>query len=499
MNCIIYCRVSTKEQVELTGSLAYQERLCRDYAKRNGYEVVKVFVEKGESAKTTDRTQLKRLLDFLSKNHKSVDAIIVHKLDRLARNMVDHTGLVASFTKMGIDIKSATENLDDSPAGKLTKNMIAAIAQFDNDVRSERTRTGMKEAVQEGRWCWKAPLGYRQFRDEEKKPHIEHSSDSPFIADAFALAEEGTKRQTEIVIILKRKGFNRITEGLLNRILRNPLYAGLIKVDWFPDYIKATHKPIISEETFFKVQQILDGKRPHIAPKARNHPDFPLRNFVRCPKCGEKVTGGWSKGRHKKYPYYHCRVKGCGGVSVRKEVLESAFYEHLKTLQPKEDMVALFKVTVVAVWKKKQEESIKEEYRLEQDLKKLREKKDRIDELMIKSVFDDQTYRQKASEVENEILAKQVQLNDTRIELNDVEACLNYCERFLLNLASLWVNANLDNKQRLQRLLFPDKIFYENGKVRTTATSSIISQLQQNPTKESQVVAPWGFEPQSLA
>lgn len=111
MKTIIYCRVSTIDQAETGYSLPAQEKACRQYAERNSYDVVKVFVEKGESAKTIDRTQLKNLLDFVSKHHKDINAIIVYKLDRLARNMIDYTGLVASFSKLGIDVKSATENV----------------------------------------------------------------------------------------------------------------------------------------------------------------------------------------------------------------------------------------------------------------------------------------------------------------------------------------------------------------------------------------------------
>ena len=98
-------------------------------------------------------------MEFASKNHKQINAIIVYKLDRLARNMVDYTGLFASFSKLGIDIKSATESIDesidDSPAGKLTKNMVAAIAEFDHDVRSERIKQGLRKRKIERTLCKK--------------------------------------------------------------------------------------------------------------------------------------------------------------------------------------------------------------------------------------------------------------------------------------------------------------------------------------------------------
>ena len=138
------------------------------------------------------------------------------------------------------------------------------------------------------------------------------SEDSQFIVEIFRLVETGLYKQTEVLAELRKRGMVRkLTKTHLAWLLRNSLYAGLLKPKWFPDYVEAIHKPIISKETFFKVQAILDGRRPGIVPKIRNNPDFPLRNFVRCGKCGEKLTGGWSKGRSKKYAYYHCWGKGC--------------------------------------------------------------------------------------------------------------------------------------------------------------------------------------------
>jgi site-specific DNA recombinase len=490
-----YYRVSTSDQVEFGNSLQSQERVCGEYAKRAGYEIVRIFREEGESAKSIHRTQLKALLDYISKHHKEIDAIIVYKIDRLARNMVDHTGLVSTFSKLGIDLKSATENLDDTPAGKLTMSMIAAIAQFDNDQRSERTKTGMKQAILEGRWCWRSHIGYKQGKGPDGKSLPIPSLDAPFVQEAFRLAETGLYKQVDIVRELKKRGFKKLNEKRLNYVLRNPIYAGLIKVNWFPDPIPAIHQPLVSKETFTKVQFLIDGKRPQIAPNARNHSDFPLRNFIRCHKCDQKMTGGWSTGRQgKKYAHYHCRTRGCS-LNASKQQLEGSFYEFLLLIQPSNDILDLFEAIILKTWKEKQSDRIKLEYQLENDLRALLKRKDRIDELLIDRKFDDQTYQTKMEELQNEIAVKQLELNEARIELNDIEACINYCKNFLSNIAKLWLNADVNLKQRLQNLIFPEKIYYENGTFRTTATASIFKRLQGKSPDLSQLVAPTGFEP----
>jgi len=494
-NAIVYVRVSTKEQAEQGFSLEGQEKECGKFAYNNGYEVDKVFVERGESAKTQDRTELQHLIKYAVENKKKLSFLIVWKLDRLTRNLLDQMELVNKFSSFGIRVLSATENNDQNSSGRLMRNIIGSFAQYENDLKSERTKNGMMQAVKQGRWCWRAPVGYKNNRDDRNRPIIIPSDKSRFIVEAFELGESGLYKQTEILEKLKNKGFKELTKNRLNRILRNPLYAGLIKTPWLPDYIDAIHKPIVSKDTFFKVQLFLDGKRHTITPRVRNHPDFPLRCFIRCPKCGQKLTGGWSTGRKKvRYAYYHCRTKGCS-LCVRKEDLETQFYEYLRSFQPNEETLALFEAVILDVWKTKQTERIKEQCRLEKELKALEEKRDIIDELLIKGAFDEDTYKRKSEESKNEILVRRIELNEEKIELNDIEACINYCKFFLANIADLWANADLALKQRFQILIFPDKIYYEGESFKTARTALIFKELQTKNLAEYSLASLTGFEP----
>jgi len=474
--CIIYCRVSTKEQADKGYSLEAQQRECIKFSLNNDYEVDKVFIERGESAKTQDRTQLTKMIEYSVRNKKKLTALIIWKLDRLARNLSDQNELVKNFSRVNIRVLSATENNEDNSTGNLMRNIIGSFAQYENDLKSERTINGMKQAVKEGRWCWPAPIGYSNTKDNRDKSILIKNEDSKYIEEAFLLVEKGIHKQTEIVNIIKKKGFKRINNSLLNRILRNPIYCSLIKTSWFPDLIQANHQPVISQEVFNRVQVILDGKKPTITPKIRNNPDFPLRNFIHCEECEGKLTGSWSKGRSKKYPYYHCRTKGCS-LYVRKEVLEEDFYQCLKELQPKKEIMDLFKDIVLDVWKKKKEESFKEVKRLEKEMQKLREKKERINELAIKDTFDDKTYKEEIQKVNNDILVKQIELNEYKIDLDDSETCINFCKYFISNIADLWRNADLDLKQRFQKLIFPEKVLYKKGRFRTTKIALIFKAL----------------------
>ena len=156
---VIYTRVSSKDQVD-NYSLDTQERACRDFAAHAGYDVVRVFTERGESAKTADRTELQAMLKYVAENARLLGAVIVYAVNRLARNSTDHGNLRVQLGKYGVCLQSTTENLDDTPAGRFAETVLAGIAQMDNEIRAERAKSGMMAAVAVGRFVWRAPIGY---------------------------------------------------------------------------------------------------------------------------------------------------------------------------------------------------------------------------------------------------------------------------------------------------------------------------------------------------
>src|SRR5688572_16861546 len=137
--CVIYIRVSSDEQVQGT-SLETQERICREYAERNDWEVKEVFVEEGKSAKTANRPMFGKALAYATNKKNKIGYFIVYKVDRFARKREDHVSVAAVLRKSGAKLRSATEPIDDSPIGKLTEGMLASYAEFDNDIRGERTK-----------------------------------------------------------------------------------------------------------------------------------------------------------------------------------------------------------------------------------------------------------------------------------------------------------------------------------------------------------------------
>lgn len=156
---VIYIRVSSEEQVE-NYSLGTQEEICRREATRRGFEVVQVFREEGKSAKTiTGRPELLHMLDFLRKNKKEIQALLVYRLDRLSRQTQDYLAIRKKLFDAGISIISANEPTGNSPTEKLLETILASFAQHDNDVRSERTKNRMRARILSGLVTKHGPRG----------------------------------------------------------------------------------------------------------------------------------------------------------------------------------------------------------------------------------------------------------------------------------------------------------------------------------------------------
>ncbi len=162
LRAIIYCRVSSKKQT-LNLSLPVQEDQCRAFCKLNGWEVDRIFVERGESAKTANRTELQAALAYLRDQNKrrvNIHVFVVTNVDRFARDAFDHAIIRRHLAGLGVTLRSVSQPIDETPAGKFMEGIFAALSQFDNDIRGGRTRAGMQEALRRGQWIFRPPLGY---------------------------------------------------------------------------------------------------------------------------------------------------------------------------------------------------------------------------------------------------------------------------------------------------------------------------------------------------
>src|SRR5438093_3377596 len=308
VGAVIYVRVSTKEQTENL-SLPTQLKACEEYCGRHGFQVLARFREEGESAKTADRTELQKLLHFCRTNKGRVQFVVVFNLTRFAREKYDHFALRAHLKSLGISLRSATEPIDDTSTGKLMEGVLAAFAQFDNDVRSERTRGGMKAALELGRWTFLAPLGYLNAHRTTGRSLMPDPERAPLVRRAFQDFATGRFTKHEVrknlnALGLRTRRGRPVPSQAFDAMLRNRAYIAQIDIPDFGISTCGDFEPLISEKVFFRVQGVLDGRYEVPTPRQRNDPDFPLRGYVGCESCGKPLTASWSRGRRQYYAYY---------------------------------------------------------------------------------------------------------------------------------------------------------------------------------------------------
>jgi site-specific DNA recombinase len=367
-NAVLYLRVSTEEQAKNL-SLSVQRKHCMDYCDRQGWRVVETFTGKGESAKTVNRKELKKLLAYCRDNPGKVQYIVVYDVTRFARNAKDHLELRELLKEYGVQLRSTTEILDETPTGEYIELLHAGRAQLDNRQRIEKTKEGMKAAWDIGQWTHRAPLGYLNARGPDGRPTlIPDPERAVFMRKAFELYATGTYTKRQVLKRITEEGLRTRKGKLLStqsfgKMLVNPIYSGILRVtttkivngkrlsESWGDHKRGNFDGLVSDEIFTRVQAILAGKKPSVTPHHRNNPDYPLRRLVTCGQCGRPLTGSPSKGRSRTYPYYHCYNRKCYGVRVPKPVLEDAFLQLLGRISPNAEYLEMLKGIVLDVWR----------------------------------------------------------------------------------------------------------------------------------------------------
>jgi DNA invertase Pin-like site-specific DNA recombinase len=495
---VIYTRVSTEEQAKGGTSLAGQKAACLEYCERQGYRVAKVFVEEGESAKTANRTELKALLKYC-REQKDIKAVIVHKLDRFARNASDHAQMRALLSSMGVQLRSVTEPIDDTSTGKFIELVLSGVAELDNNIRTERSVKGMRLRLQDGCWTFLPPLGYRAGRDATGAKTIfpdEHAA--PLVTQAFEEFATGLHTREQVLrkvtqLGLRTKKGKLLSSQTFSQTLRKPVYAGRIVVpDWNID-VPGKFQPLVTRAIFDKVQAILSGRTVSVAPRARSHADFPLRGFVKCGYCTQSLTGSWSKGRTRYYAYYHCQ-DGC--TNVTKDAMEGKFEEFIRHLQPNAGYMRLYREIVLDVWHKKQGDSQKVQNIVSRKIKELRENKTKLEEAFVyRKAIDPTTYQEMRTKLAEELTLAEMELRDAQAEEIEIETVLDYAGMVLTNAWNLWKTAPAEQKQRLQQVLFPEGVTYSEGKYGTAVTCLLFSGMGTKAIKKERLVALPGIEP----
>jgi len=485
-DCYIYIRVSTDDQATEGFSLDNQKRACLDYAKMNGYHVKRVFTDDGKSARTTDRPAFQELL----KNVKEtpVEAVVVYKIDRFARNVGDFSNIRKGFKKMGIKLLSVSENGDVTEG--LIGNIFASVAEWESEVNGQRTRDALMQKFIEGWQPTPPPIGYRSVGGEKERKTCEPDPYvAPIIRELFELYATGNYSIIQMQDWLATKNITSkhgtpLGHSVINTILTNPFYYGWIR--WHGEGKYGKHQPIITKELFDTCQYVLAKHRGFLIRK-RVHM-FLLRGFVYCAECGQRYTAEWHYNPHKlknrggKIAYYHCpkyERNGCPAPYVEAVNLETQVEEEIKKMQFNKEFIraVIFKTREII-----------ENNRRDLSLKKvgiinkksaLELRRNKLEDSLLDGTIDRETFKRKHNEIQDQIYNLDVQIQDldrkSRIDINLIEEVLS----FTRNIYRTYKEAPLFLKRHYLRFFF-EKIMVKNRRISKTIPTPLFATLLEN-------------------
>jgi len=468
---VIYCRVSSKEQVDEGNSLVSQERICKEYALREGYEIAEIFIEKGQSAKTAERPELKRMLSMCKEKKNGIQAMIAYKVDRISRNIADYSMLRLTLKRYGIEIKSVTEFFEDTPAGRFMENIIANVGQFDNDVRAERCIGGMREAATEGRYVWMAPVGYDNKKVNGKSTIVPNNM-APLMKEAFERVAMRIEPTEVVRVVMSERGLvgkrgGHITRSHFYRLLRNPLYKGTIKK--FGTTFPGTFDPIVSPELFEDVQAVLLGRKNKFKYYKKDNPDFPLRRFV-VNEHGKQLTGYWSKGKYKKYPYYSFSTPGS---TIRKEALEQKFKEFLSRYTFETEHLKYMKECLVKQFGRHADKQENDKSSIEARIAEVNKQIDNLIKLQAMGNISDNIFKDRVSSFDSELDDLKQLLKAKSNDNVNISELMKFATRMLKEPYKLWVKCSIELKRKLQVFEFPQGVVFDGENFRTPKICSL--------------------------
>ena len=492
MRALLYTRVSTKEQVDEGNSLPTQKRICERYADANSIRIVGHYQEEGESAKTVNRTKLKEMIKYCTVNKNHVDAILIYRIDRLSRETSDYLQLKSFFNSLGIKVVSASENIEDSPVGRFIENVLAGSAQFDNEVRAERSKNGMVDAVKDGRWVWKAPFGYKNVKVEGRKniAPIDDRTTLLLIQEAWKLIDNGYSETEALRMVtddgLRDEDGKALSIQHFSKMLRNKLYMGEIKAFGMTISSKSI-KPIIEEGLWIRVYERITGRNKAPARYNKLNSEYPLRGVLRCLN-GHRMTGSSPRGNGGRYPKYHCPKCRGKGFSFNVSETDSQFVEYANNFNYREDFA---EALVEAVKLNLEEQNLlasKERKVLNKRLLELDGFDKEVTKKNIKGVYTDQHTKKVLDESLQEKTEIKLKLNQLNDDVDDAEEIVEFGISKLSAIGDAWKQIeDINVKSRFQKWLFPAGLAFD-GEIFGTSQIPLCLSIKKELSEENSLL-----------
>ncbi len=481
---VIYVRVSTKEQAERNGdpegySIPAQREACNRKAEAMGAVVLDEFVDRGESARSADRPQLQAMLQFVVDN--AVTYVIVHKIDRLARNRADDVAINLALQQAGVQLVSVTENIDETPSGILLHGIMSSIAEFYSRNLANEVIKGSVQKAKGGGTPGRAPTGYINARviengqerrtihvDPERGPHI------AWAYEAYATGKwtiRGIQAELEERGLTSRPGPTRTGKPLaranVHVMLRNPYYMGIVQYRGV--IYQGNHQPLVDPETWQKVQDLLTANN-HAGEKQREHPHY-LKGSVYCGTCGSRLIVSHAKNRHgTTYPYFIClgrqqRRTTCTQQAIRIEHAEDAVVAHYTNVHLTPLQAAEVRNYVLEEIVKLRGHADKERGFQTRRLNKLRDERKKLLDAHYADAIPLELLKTEQARIGNEIRAAETRLDAVDNDFNTAEINLSRALALVQDCETAYANAPDKLRRQFNQAFFKRLLIDDNYNV----------------------------------
>lgn len=509
---LIYNRKSTDEAHNQKNSIAYQskenfafaqnERLLVADISLPGFCSDGVISEKHSGFKEDDRIsfskhglvqyrierpKFQQMVEFLSQGY--FRGIICLCWDRISRNKADDT-LVRKLMRRGIDIRFVYAKYDKSSSGALHMDIDGMFSQHHSRVTSEKVKLSTTSNRSKGICTYQAPIGYLNQGNMDDKPL--DSKRAPIIKELFELYAQGKSSLSDLVVYAKEQGLTSVprrrkrnkaemldenldvnnipkaerhlTKNAINRILKNPFYTGKV-VTTDGRYVESkSHKALVSETLFRRVQEHLERKC--VSAQGDERKKLPLRGFIRCFGC-ERVFTPYE---NKAGVYFYCRCSDSCPNMIKSIKWDFVSAESSKLVQSLSFSDA--ELSQLEAQAKTEIEIIQEKGK--NNLNQIQRRKERLQEnldylqlnrldLLKNGVYTPETYQKEASKLNDELESlnqtEQLSEGEIRQTMKDVITL----SELLKNLATLNDLANPMEKDAILRKLFSELVVTDNG------------------------------------
>ena len=430
--------------------------------------VVDEYIDAGESARSADRPQLQAMLERLTRE-RDIDLVIVHKVDRLARNRTDDVAINVVIRDAGARLVSVSENIDETPSGILLHGIMSSIAEFYSRNLATEIKKGMDQKAKKGHHPGLAPLGYLNAREISDGQPIRTITTDPERAElvrwTFEAYASGDYTIDQLVEALADKGLRtrptakrparRLERGYVHKMLHNPFYIGL--VTWGGAQHPGKHEPLVALETYAAVQALLIS-RARSGEKSRSHPHY-LKGTILCGRCGSRICFGRSRGNGGQYDYFFClgrhqRRNDCQLPHLAVADVEEGVADYYRTIRLSESTLEALRGKLIAAMKRRTAGAEKRADQQRKRVARLENERRRLLQAHLAGAIEIDLLKEEQARVTQELANAGAALAANEIDWTRIEANLEAALELASRIDEAYRKARPATRRQLNQIMF---------------------------------------------